>query len=70
MDLLSDGRITGQTVKICIIIIINIVFPIIIINDRKSEIGRSSPIESGHRQIRPIIDFICRNCHIIIFAPA
>ena len=50
MNLLSDGRITGQTVKIpIIIIIIIIIFPIIINHYRKSEIGRSSPIESGHR---------------------
>ena len=52
MALLSDGRITGQTVKIPIIIIIIIIFSAItIIHDRKSEIRQSSPIESGHRQI-------------------
>ena len=69
MDLLSDRRITGQTVKILIIIIIIIISPIIIIQHGDSEIRRSDPIESGHHQIGPIIDFVSRKCDIIIFAP-
>ena len=69
MELPCDGRITGLTMKIPIIIIVIIISRIIIIHDRNSTIGRSSPNESGHRQIRPTIDFISRKCDIIIFAP-
>ena len=48
MDLLSDGQMIGQAAKIPIIIIIIIlIFPISIIHDQISEIGRWSPSESG-----------------------
>ena len=39
MDILSDGRITGQTVKIPIIIVVIIISGNIIIHERNSEIG-------------------------------